>query len=227
MQSFVPAELHGKLTVQRLEAADYFNHQFARYSIIHHHPASSFRPVFYSDNDILFDCPVEPILIKTALSGSLLAVMEPSSRLRGDRSVGAVLFEQDGAGADDLAGFNSGCIGIPDMPAFARHFALICDIAQGYRAANGLLALGFSDQAIFNYVAHRLMPIDPGPLSAVTRVGPLDQPYADDQPVGMVHFWKARQQGTKAYAMARHIEHLRLQAAQPVLAADPCPPGLR
>lgn len=227
VQSFVPAELHGNLTVQRLEAGDYLNYSFTRYSITQWRPASSFQPILYIDSDIVIDCPLEPFLIKTALSASLLVVLEPSSRLHGDSSVGAMLFERDGGVADDLAGVNSGCIGIPDLPAFARHFALVGEIARGYRAANGLLALGFSDQAIFNYIVHRIMPIDPGPLSAVTRVGPLDQPYADHQPVGMVHFWMARQQGTKADAMARYIEHLHLQAARQVPAADPCPPGLR
>jgi hypothetical protein len=156
LAELLPADVLARLAVIQVTPSDRPGVMTACYLILDVPSARRFQPIFYIDADIVFDREGAPMLHAIAISDRIAAPFEPFSALRRSPPSGATLLQRDHCSPGDVAGFNTGTLGIPDMPAHAETLRLIRRIIANHSLLYGRGALPYADQEIANYVSFRL-----------------------------------------------------------------------
>jgi hypothetical protein len=179
----------------------------ARYLILDVPSAWQFQPILYIDADIVFDRDVAPMLRAIATSDRIAAPFEPFSALSRSPPSGATLLQRDYCSPGDLAGFNTGTLGIPNLRAHAETLRLIRRIIANHSLLYGRGALPYADQEIANYVSFRLAHFDTTLIARHVRIGTIESHPGDG--VGLAHFWGVAGAAARAQAMRDYLTLLR------------------
>ncbi|GJD63644.1 hypothetical protein [Methylobacterium frigidaeris] len=186
---YIPRAFDGRWYVVHEPAHDFVGFCKARYQISRWEYASSYQPILYTDTDVIFDSPTDPILAKLLLAGKFAAQREGTRPLATSDSVGASLLSEDKCVVGDRKGFNSGIICIPNASDFNEAMLAISECIDRYARARGRQSLGWFDQAIANYVTFKLCEVDVDILDLHTRWGGRDALHGGVYPRGFVHLW--------------------------------------
>lgn len=206
----VPALAPERLTVQSVHPTDRTGLLAARYCILDWPPAWAFQPLLYLDSDVVCDAPLQPVLAAAASAGRLSAPAELFSPLDSNPGVGANLFREDGVDVAGRVGFNTGTLGIPNLPEFGGAIEAIRTVLSNHSDLRGRGSLGWVDQPVANYVGAVTGLVDTDTLTPFVRHTGQQDDGVTDQRRGLAHFWVPRPDGmAKQDAMLRYMQALR------------------
>lgn len=204
---FLPAEDLARVAVIPFEPRDRPGFLAARYILLDWPGGRQFQPLLYVDTDIIFDSDVTPMLHAIAMSDRIAVPLEPMSPLAVNAGSGAALLQRDLCSPGFLAGFNSGTLGIPNLPSHATSLRLIRRIVMNHSLMHGREALPFGDQEVANYVSYRLAHFDTGLISRFVRYSGHDASTLAR--CGLVHFWLVPGSADRVQAMRDYVTWLR------------------
>jgi hypothetical protein len=207
LAELLPADVLARLAIVQFKPSDRPGFMTARYLILDLPNAWQFQPILYIDADVVFDRDVAPMLREIAVSDRIAAPFEPFSALRRSPPSGATLLQRDHCSPGDVAGFNTGTLGIPNLRAHAETLRLIRRIIANHSLLYGRGALPYADQEIANYLAFRLANFDTTLIARFVRVGGTDSHPRDG--VGLAHFWGVAGAAARAQAMRDYLTLLR------------------
>ena len=207
LAELLPADVLARIAVVQFKPSDRPGFMTARYLILDLPNAWQFQPILYIDADVMFDRDVTPMLHAIAMSDRITAPFEPFSALRRSPPSGATLLQRDYCSPGDVAGFNTGTLGIPNLRAHAETLRLIRRIIANHSLLYGRGALPYADQEIANYVAFRLANFDTTSIARFVRIGGAGSHPRDG--VGLAHFWDVAGAAARAQAMRDYLTMLR------------------
>lgn len=180
-----------RLQVDNKYPKDFVGYVSSKFSIINKEMYKEYQPIMYLDPDIVFDRPVEPMLVEATASGKICAALEDFHRLKTHPAIGAGLIQLDHIEVSSYAaGYNGGTIIIPntkndvvrDFFDIARR--TITNIGKSY-------GRGFNvwvDQEVINYLSYKIYNVDTSCISKYAKYVSNDPKTLRDVS-GFVHFW--------------------------------------
>jgi hypothetical protein len=202
-----PAGMPERLAVLPMRAADRVGYIAARLSVAGWRDAWQFQPLLYVDADILFDCPVAPMLCEIARSDRICAASE-AWNLAESEFVGSHLLADDNCHpAPDQKGFNAGTLGIPNMASHAGTLEPIGRTLRNRLAVVGRHTVQFVDQPIANYVSFRVAHFDTALLNRFVRLA--NKRTDPEGRTGLVHFCWLPGAAARVAKMEDYLERLR------------------
>ncbi len=198
----------GQLSLQVATPKDFAGYCGARHSILDYPDAHAFQPLLYIDPDVIFDQPVQSLLIALATASGLSAPAEPFSPMRSTRSVGSHLLWLDGCDVDARFGFNSGTLGIPNLAEHASTLRLIRAALVSHARKHGRDGLPWADQEMSNYLSFKIGGFETETLSRFVRHGFEGIENDPQGACGMVHFWPPGDGNAKLAAMRHYFGQL-------------------
>jgi hypothetical protein len=191
-----------------VEATDRLDYGNLRFFLPKWRHATEFQPILYVDADVIFDLPVQPILLGIASLDRIAFQVEPFSKLSESRLVGADLFNADGGvPAEPKNGFNSGVMGIPDLPRFSSILADIACSVESYSKVAGDRGIPYCfNQPHANYVCSIYNKLDGEFLTSRVRYVDGHSNISHEVPLGLTHVWGPR--GRKHLVMRAHLNTL-------------------
>jgi hypothetical protein len=202
-------DLRNHLSTRRFMGLRRSDYAAARYRIVDWPDAYTFQPLLYVDTDVLFDADLRPILIELLFGTMIAAVLEDSTSLATDNSVGADLFRRDHIPVGPTPGVNSGQLGIPRLSDCALLFRIVREVLSGYLAERRRGNLTWIDQPVFNYVAQQLGGVDTATLTKCARVASPQSAHLAPYRAGLVHYWQFPDARAKREGMAAYLAKLR------------------
>ncbi|WP_462122450.1 hypothetical protein [Methylorubrum thiocyanatum] len=192
MRQYIPKELMKSIHIFTRKLESIADYKLSRYGLESWGGASRFGPILYVDTDVLFDSPVEAIMIDIALERRIIGQGKVGPLWR-DMGVGADIFELDGyrfhKDAPEEQGFCTGTLGIPNMAEHASDLRLIYEAAIRYIGSKNCEELGWVDQPTANYMLYKLYGECPDTISRYIRWGGKNAFHGGDRPLGLAHLW--------------------------------------
>lgn len=197
MNAVLPEGYDGSLYILKKEANSRIEMWKERYSIGDIGITDRYQPVLYMDTDVVCNDPVGPLLLDILLSSGVCVgtenhpgvVIIPSFYRESD-AVGKALFEREGWYPDEPYGFNSGIIGFSHIDVARAAFDAVRSIIDRMIVLGN--AQGWADQAVLNYVLHKIGCVDQKTISSMIAVGTEGDVYnyreTSTCPV-LIHFW--------------------------------------
>ncbi len=204
----VPSMPPHALSVSDPEPSDFVGFVAAKYLIIETPVAAAAQPILFVDPDIVFNAPIERMLIAIAGADTVSAPADSVNPMRRHDGVGADLFRTDGIEPRFTRGFNAGTLGIPNLRDHGDTLALIRRAVAGHADACGRAALRWVDQEIANYVGFRTGRIDIAAITRFVRHGRISDAETPGSRDGLVHFWDTPK-WTRHLLMGTYVEALR------------------
>lgn len=210
----VPLELRGRVHVRQITVRRALDYMTARYRIADWGPAEGFQPLLYTDTDVIFDLPLQPLLAELAYHPFITAP-EEAVRVADSPQLGAAQIQADGVETGDRRGFNSGTQGLANLAMQGDALRLVHEALQRWdreQVARGAPEV-WEDQPMANYIAVKTGCYDTGLMSRhvrfdhpMYRVGPATSPEGRR---GMVHFWGPPTYWEKCELMEAYLRVLR------------------
>lgn len=205
----IPENMKEKCFTKRIVVSDYLDVVCSRLSICNFSDLVEYQPVIYSDLDVIFDAPVESILIEILNAEGFDAQTEGDGPAREKESTGARFFADDNLLGYEDCGFNSGILGIPGMRRWGRELNLILNAVAEFVERRGRESLAGREQYIANYILAKTRMFVPRVVHRSTWV-PMDRlDPSGSRRKGFVHFWPFGAERTAA--MSRYLDVLRTQ----------------
>lgn len=203
----LPEEMHGRCRMRRVFASDYLDFVSARLLLGDMSEFANYQPIIYSDLDVIFDMPIEPILTSLLFQDGFDAQVERENLAVAKDSTGKALFEYDDIRDYAGHGFNAGILGMPSFRICAGELRIVRDAICGYVKTRGREGLAGRDQAMANYIFTKIGRFCAGVIDRSTRV-PLDRSdVISSGRAGFVHFWPFG--ADREAAMQRYLDALR------------------
>lgn len=187
IKALKPAGMRGTVVVIHSDAVDLTAWRAARLAVIGWRDGWTFQPVLYVDTDIIFDRPLGPMLEALAKAERIAA---PSLPVGASAAVsaahGADLVRDDAWDPDELQGFTTSVLGIPNLGRHGHVLELIGRILRNRASLFGRDVLPDGEQAVANYVSFRLARIDCELLTPYLKS--VEEGLGEEDRRGMVHF---------------------------------------
>ena len=170
---------------------DFVGFVSSKYSIFDKDVYRRHQPLMYLDPDIVFDRPVEDMLVAALVTEQICAPLEDWHRLKTHPPVGATLIQLDQLEPGSYAaGFNGGTIVIPNTadPRHRRSFELVARTITHVGLKFGRGFNPWADQEVANYIAYKVGGWN---TAALTRfVHYIENDAGQDyNRSGLTHFW--------------------------------------
>lgn len=214
------ALLGDRLHVRQLIPARRADFIASRYTLGRWAPSKHYQPILYSDVDVAFDIPMEPMLINIALHSRLTAQTEEFSFIDKDKSVGAQLYRELGIRPERKNGFCAGIIGIPNFRTCALYFETVMTAIYRFFETASLEGRVHIDQPFFNFVAAQGWPVDGWPMTQHVRWAQGGKIHGGDGPKGVVHFWGPTPVTRTLSVMRDYLAQLTAPQPEPVPETD-------
>ena len=214
IERLIPDSLHDRLSVLRVASSGKIDAVLARLMLGEHDGADQFAPILYTDTDVIYDRPLQPILEAALLSRKMSAQSERWNELPGSDAAGGDLFAVDPVPFYDKIGFNAGIWIMPGGEDSIQIVNTIRLAVSRYLEAHGRESLPWLDQAMGNYVLRKLDAFDSALITSATRLCQSYEALDTIGASGFVHFWPVSAVATqRAAAMADYLERLKLSGA--------------
>ena len=211
IESLLPDALHERLSIMHVASSGKIDAVLARLMLGEHAGAEGFAPILYTDTDVIYDRPLQPVLEAALLSGKMSAQSEGWNELPGSDAAGGNLFGIDPVPLRDKFGFNAGIWAMPGGADSVQIVETIRLAVSRYLDINGRESLPWLDQAMGNYVLRKLDAFDRTLIPEPTRRCQSYEPVAAGSPAGFVHFWPVSAAAAeRAAAMRAYLGRLRL-----------------
>jgi len=181
-----------KTRVVRYYGGDQLDYVGARLSIFNSEILDSYQPILYSDVDIIFDCNINPFLMRSACAEKCSAQVEPFHLISESEHAGATLVRQDPFPGMEKPGFNGGLLMVPNVENHGKYLRAAFRSMSLYCNEQGRKSIPFYDQSVLNYVLYKMGDFDASPVTECVQIGGPDFPADPSNPRGFVHFWNAR-----------------------------------
>ncbi len=210
IETLLPPALIERLSVLRVASSGKIDAVLARLMLAEHPGAEDYAPILYTDADVAFDRPLQPVLEAALLSGKMSAQSERWNELPGSDAAGGNLFTNDMIPFRDPIGFNAGVWIMPGGADSVHIVETIRLALSRYLEINGRESLPWLDQAMGNYVLRKIDMFDRTLLTDTTRLYQSYEPRDVVSPAGFVHFWPVSASAAeRARAMVDYLDRLR------------------
>jgi hypothetical protein len=191
-----------------------FDYHLPRYRVDDWPDAYAYRPILYVDTDVLFNSDITDILVHILQSDQIVIGFELAHEVHDFPSVGADLFHEDRSAREPEFGFNSGIIGIPNLPAHRANLRAVYEVMRRYLKIHSDDNLTWVDQPCANYAWAKLHCIEGEFLTQrvehtfLSNIDPSNTstPYQGQ----LLHFWGSKD---KYSDMSAHL-NARLAPSQ-------------
>ncbi len=187
MAPLIPSALRAQTHLHRCNPVDVLGFTLARYTVDEIPFAKAHQPLLYVDTDVVFDRPLDDLMMDILLSDNISFL--PEREMFDYDFYGEPLFHADDRFRPAYTrGLSSGAIGIPSLERAADSFRTIVAVADAYAAAQGRRdVFNCYDQPFANYIFHKLGGFDPAILDRHASLH--HSSYADVKDrKGFVHF---------------------------------------
>ncbi|MFT8718976.1 MAG: glycosyltransferase family 2 protein [Acetobacter sp.] len=165
---------------------------------------NKYRPVIYTDADIIFDQDCKELLDTSLKMNHISAAVEDGHYLDKDTSNGKTLFDEKPFNFSERPeGFNAGLMLIPSGRNFRKYFQAAYTALTRYVRKNGRNSIPYYDQSLLNYIFHKIHIFSKSPITEHNQFWLEDM----SEPHGAAHFWIAAFQ--RADKMRGYIDLLR------------------
>ena len=210
IEGLLPPPLLDRLSVLHVASSGKIDAVLARLMLGEFRGATDHAPILYTDTDVVYDRPLQPLLEASLLSGKMSAQSERWNELPGSDAAGGNLFARDPIPLRDNIGFNAGIWSMPGGNDSIQIVETIRLAVSRYLEINGRESLPWLDQAMGNYVLRKLDAFDSTLITAATRLCQSYEPLDVVSPAGLVHFWPVSASAAdRAAAMADYLDRLR------------------
>ncbi|MBB2200732.1 hypothetical protein [Gluconacetobacter tumulisoli] len=227
LRDWIPERFAGTLHILRKTPTRHEEFWRSRYEIADLEGIGAYGPILYVDTDVCAVADISIILHRIALSGKICvgteeypaSITNPPSLLTVADSMGGTLFRMDGHDPGYRFGFNSGIIGFASMRIARDPFRRVAGTMDRLLRAGTWIP--FMDQAVANYLFHKLGIVDTETLSGHVQAGTPTRLYSHVRPADtqvLVHFWatpgKDRETILRAMTATRLAERAAREAGR-------------
>lgn len=189
---------------------DFVGYVCSKFNIIDREIYKGYQPLMYLDPDIIFDSPIEPMLLKSLATGNICAPLETFHHLKTHPPVGAGLIQLDGMEVSPYAaGFNGGTLIFPNVEDqnVRQAVHLIRRTITHLGIKFGRTFNKWADQEVLNYISYKYGFINTAVLTKYAK-------FIDNDPLvkfgcrGFVHFW-GTSKDNKVRKMEQYLNKLK------------------